>query len=132
MTWVKSTAKVFYDPYRPGLRKVRPGTLVVANVDPGIAELYRYWVRKRHGLILQNTAFLPHITIVDGKVKNDNQHPMWKKFHGQVIDFEYSVDMEQHWKFWTLPVRSKKLEEIRQSLGLNPNYNFHITFGRME
>jgi hypothetical protein len=130
--WCKSTAKVFYDPYRPGLRKVRPGTLVVANVDPGIAEYYRWWVRKRFGLFLQNTAFLPHITIVDGKVKNDNQHPAWKKYQGQIITFEYSVELEQHWKFWTLPVRSKALENIRSELGLNPNYNFHITFGRME
>jgi hypothetical protein len=130
--WVKSTAKIFYDPYRPGLRKVRPGTLVVANVDPGIAEYYRYWVRKRFGLQLQNTAFIPHITIVDGKVKNDNKHPAWKKYHGKVIEFEYNIELEQHWKFWTLPVRSKQLEEIRAELGLNPNYNFHITFGRME
>lgn len=130
--WHESTAKVLYDPYRPGLKKIRPGTLVVANVDPGIAEYYRWWVKKRFGLHLHNTAFIPHITIVDGKVKNDNKHQLWKKHQNEIIDFEYSVEFEQHWKFWTLPVRSPQLEAIRRELGLNPNYNFHITFGRME
>jgi hypothetical protein len=130
MNWAASTAKVFYDPVRPGIRKVRPGSLVVANVDPGIAEYYRWWVKKQHGLQLQNTAWYPHITVVDGKV-NSGRGSEWKKYQSAVIDFEYSAELEQHWKFWVLPVRSRQLEMIRHGLGLNPDYNFHITVGRM-
>lgn len=132
MTWVKSTAKVFYNPHRPGIRKIRPGTLVVANVDVDIAEYYRWMVLKRHGLRLQSTAFFPHITVVDGKVKNDIQHSNWNNHNKEVIEFEYNVDIVQHWKFWTLPVRSKSLDLIRNELGLKSDYDFHITFGRMQ
>jgi hypothetical protein len=131
MTWCKSSAQVSYDPYRPGLRKHRPGSLVVANVDLGIPEYYRWWVRKRFGLQLHPPAFFPHITIVDGKRHHD-KNSFWKKYQNRTIEFEYNVEFEQHWKFWTLPVRSTQLEQIRTELDLNPNYNFHITFGRME
>lgn len=128
--WCKSSAKVSYDPYRPGIRKIRPGILVVADVDPGITEYYRWWVRRRFGLQLQSTAFMPHITIVDGKTPLD-KNTFWKKWQNKTIEFEYSVEMENHWRFWTLPVRSNKLELIRSELGLKPEYNFHITFGRL-
>lgn len=131
--WVKGSAKLVYDPYRPGIKKVRKGELIVAEVDTNIAEYYRWWVKKRYGLRLQNTAWISHITIVDGKSALDlSKNENWKKFHGQFIEFEYSVEIEQHWKFWTLPVRSNDLMMVRKSLGLAPSYNFHITFGRME
>lgn len=128
--WLNSSAKILYDPQRPGIKKSRPGTLVVGNVDPGIAEYYRWWVKKQHHLFLNNTAWHPHITVVDGKVENKDMRN-WKAFQNAFVDFEYSPELEQHWKFWVLPVRSKKLEEIRSSLGLKPTHNFHITFGRM-
>lgn len=130
--WLKGKAKIIYDPYRPGIKKIRQGTLVVAEVDSQIAEYYRWWVKKRFGLRLQNTAWIPHITLIDGKAFNLNKHSNWKLFHNSVIDFEYSVEIEQHWKFWTLPVRGKALHDVRKSLGMNPNYHFHITIGRLE
>jgi hypothetical protein len=130
--WLPTKAKVLYDPIRPGIRKNRPGSLIVANVDPGIAEYYRWWVKKRFGLWLQNTAFIPHVTILDGKNANTPiDMKQWKKFEGQTIDIEYSVDLQQHWKFWVLPVRGNDLQFIRQSIGLAPTYKYHITFGRM-
>lgn len=131
--WVPAKAKVSYDPYRPGLRKVRPGSLIVADLDFGTAAYYRWWIKKRFGLELQPTAFMPHITILDGKVKLDDNKfkTLWKKYQNKLIDFEYSVEVEQHWKFWVLPVRGKTLEGIRAEFGLNPNYKFHITIGRM-
>jgi len=130
--WVPTSAKILYDPHRPGIRKVRPGSLVVANVDPGIAEYYRWWVKKRHGLFLHNTAWIPHVTILDGKKQAKLDMSAWKRHHNVMIDIEYSVELEQHWKFWVLPVRSNSLMMLRKELGLTPAYNFHITFGRME
>jgi len=129
----KSTAKVLYDPYRPGLRKIRPGSLIVADVDPNIAKYYRWWVDKQLHLKLQNTAWLPHITVFDGKTPlSKEQMALWNKHQHERIHFEYNNEIEQHWKFWVLPVESKRLKEIRQELGLPTNKNFHITIGRME
>lgn len=131
--WLKTQAKVLYDPFRPGIRKVRPGSLIVANVDPNIAEYYRWWVKKRFGLRLQNTAFIPHVTVLDGKNANTAvDMKRWKAFEGQTVDIEYSVGIEQHWKFWVLPVRSNDLQAVRLDLGLAPTSKLHITFGRME
>jgi hypothetical protein len=133
--WIPATAKVEYDPYRPGLRKVRPGNLVVADVDPSIAEYYRWWVMKRHGLKLQNTAFIPHVTIINGKTQNSGllKHDAWRKHHKKIIELEYSCELEQHWKFWVLPARGEQLDVIRKELGLpSLGHNFHITFGRMD
>lgn len=130
--WLSTTAQILYDPSRPGIRKVRPGSLVVGNIDPGIADYYRWWVHKRFGLSLQRPAWTPHVTILDGKGKQqrvDMTH--WKKHHKCVIPIEYSVDIEQHWKFWVLPVRCEALCDLRAELGLSRDYNFHITFGRM-
>ncbi len=125
---------MIYDPPRPGMKRVRPGSFLIAEVDNGIASYYRWWVNKRYGLALQHTAWKPHITIVDGKRPlTDAQMKLWKKYQHLVIDFEYSVEMEQQWKFWVLPVRSQKLSEIRAEFGFDTHkpYPFHITFGRM-
>lgn len=130
--WCKTKAKVFYDPFRPGIRKVRPGSLIVADLDFGIGEYYRWWVKKRFGLQLQHTAWKPHVTILDGKQPlNPKQMDKWKLHEGVLVDIDYSVDIEQHWKFWVLPVRSKQIQDIRKELGLPQKDNLHITIGRM-
>jgi len=132
MNWVKAQAKLSYDPYRPGLRKERPGSLIVADLDFGIGEYYRWWVLKRFGLMLQPTAWKPHVTVLDGrKGLSPEAMKLWKKHQNKIIDLEYSVEVEQHWKFWVLPVRSKALNDIRSELGLESSKNFHITIGRM-
>lgn len=132
---IKSTGRVIYDPPRPGMRKVRPGSFLIAEVDNSIAEYYRWWVKKRFGLILQNTAWKPHITVLDGRQRlSQEQMKLWKKYQGQIITFEYSVDIEQQWKFWCLPVKSIALDNIREEFGLESRkpFPFHITIGRME
>lgn len=130
--WIPLKAKIKYDPPREGLRKTRPGSLVVAEVDHGLAAYYRWWVKKRFGLALQHTAFTPHVTIIHGKYDHGcEKKEAWKKYEGQIIDLEYSVDIEQHWKFWVLPVRSNDIAFIRQELGLDFHPHLHITIGRM-
>ena len=131
--WVPDTGIIKYDPPRNGIKKVRPGSVLVVDVDYGIAEYYRWWVKKHFHLTLQNNAWRPHITVIDGRVPlNQEQMKLWKKYEKQVAHFEYSVDIKQHWKFWTLPVQSEQLTEIRKELGMSVKYPFHITFGRMD
>ena len=80
-----------------------------------------------------NPLFGAHITVLDGRVpvKNEHMH-LWKKYQGKVIEFKYSPDIQQNWKFFHLTVQCEMLRNIRAELGLNPNYNFHITVGRIE
>lgn len=134
MSWVKYKGVMVYNPKRPELKKTRKEEewWLICEVDYGLAAFYRHLVFKRHGLQLQPTAWKPHITVLDGrKPVKPEFRKFWKKYDKQKIDFEYSVDIEQHWKFWVLPVRSKKLEEIRKELGFFNDYPLHITFGRM-
>jgi hypothetical protein len=133
MNWCKSTAKIYYNPPRPGLRKIRQNALLVANVDNGIAEYYRWWVFRRFGLRLNHPAWIPHITLFDGRMKADLNFILnLKKYHNTNITFEYSVNIEQHWKFWVLPVRGEQLDIICNDLKISKKNNFHITIGRMD
>ena len=54
--------------------------MIVADLDFGIGEYYRWWVEKRFGLMLQPTAWMPHVTVLDGKSKlSDDAMKLWKK-----------------------------------------------------
>lgn len=134
MTWVKYKGTLVYNPKRKELRKTRKEEQwwLICEIDYGLAAFYRHLVFKRFGLQLQPTAWKPHITVLDGRkqVKPEFQK-FWKKYDGQKVEFEYSVDVEQHWKFWVLPVRSKQLMDIRKELGFHNDYPLHVTFGRM-
>ena len=69
--------------------------------------------------------------MLDGRQEvAENKQEFWGKYHDAEITFEYSVEIEHHWKFWVLPVRCSFLNDIREELGLNREYNFHITIGR--
>lgn len=133
--WIKGTAKLVYAPARPGLKKVRAANdyFLVAEVSGDIAKYYSYWIKKTLYVSLQPPAWRQHITVLNGRheVPADRRH-LWKKHHNETIHFEYSVDVQQHWKFWVLPVRSNRLETIREEFGLASNHKqFHLTVGRM-
>lgn len=133
--WVKAKGILVYNPKRDGIKKIRKANdwILVVETDPNIAKYYRWWVQKRFGLFLNHTAWKTHISILNGKKPvKDEYKEFWKKYDKNWITFEYSVNVEQHWKFWTLPVRSKQLESIRKELGFFDDYPLHITIGRME
>lgn len=133
MNWVKTTGRLMYDPVRPGIRKQSRNTpwWLVAEVDPGVADFYRWLLKRYKGLVLDHTAWRPHVTILDGReeVASEFRH-LWKKREGLYVPLEYNVDVEKVWKFWTLPVRCEAFGDIREELGFKREYPFHITFGR--
>jgi hypothetical protein len=133
--WVTTDSKLVYAPPRPGLKKKNRQTswMVVAEIDRGITEYYRWWVLKRYGIILQHTAWKPHVTILDGRHAVDKKyHSVWKKYNNVIVPIEYSVEIEQHWKFWILPVKCDLFLDIREELGFSTNFPLHITFGRID
>lgn len=73
-----------------------------------------------------------HITVLDGRFSvPTNKMQNWGKHDGETVDFEYSPIVHQVWKFFVLPVKSPKLDTIREELGLDP-HPLHITVGRLE
>lgn len=135
-TWIKAKGKLVYSPVREVLRKKRSHNdfILVAEMNGEIAKYYSWWIRKSLHLNVRIPAWKPHITILDGRnpVPDDNLH-QWEKHAGIVIDFEYSVEVEQVWKFFVLPVRSLQLDAIRSELGFMPNaHGFHLTVGRLD
>lgn len=131
--WIKGGGRLVYNPDRPDLRKTRKADdwWLVVNTDNGIADYYRWWIKKAKGIDLQRPAWRTHVSILSGRepVTSEYKH-LWKKYENQWIDFEYSVEIEQHWKFFVLPVRCEKLDVIRSELGLS-HYPLHITVGRL-
>jgi hypothetical protein len=133
--WLRGSGKLVYNPHRPDLRKTRQADdwWLVVNTDNGIGEYYRWWIKKMKGIELLRPAWRTHVSILNGRepVQPEYLH-LWKKYQNKPIHFEYSVDIEQHWKFFVLPVRCEELVNIRGELGLSTKKSpLHITIGRL-
>lgn len=140
MEYVQSFGEIVYEPNRTDSFKRNNSWWVVVNVDIGIVLFYNYMIRKNkinplgikdHPLKLQYPKWGPHITVLDGRseVPEEYRHN-WKMHDGERISFYYSPYVKKFHNFWYLPVYSEFLTQLRKDLGLNPNYNFHITVGR--
>lgn len=132
--WVQLTGRLVYEPHRPDLRKTRKADkfMLVLELKGDIAKYYAWWLKKHFHLEVQLPAWRPHVTVLDGRIAvREEKHHLWKKYQGELITFEYNVNIEQHWKFWTLPVRSERLNEIREELGFARTDKLHLTIGRM-
>lgn len=133
-TWIKSSGKLIYQPTpKYQLRKQRNvdnhHTIITAST--GLSDYYRWWINKQLHLFLQPPMLGEHISLFNGKENVDDRNAsLLQQLNGTIIQYEYSVVVEQHWKFWTLPVRSSQMDNIREQFGLTP-YHYHITIGRM-
>lgn len=135
MSWVTVPGKIIYDPPRPGIKKVQRATpwWVIVDLDDGITHYYRWWLKRMKGIFVHPPAWGVHLTVLDGRRKVQPEFMgEWKKHHGKVIEIEYSVAFEQHWKFFVLPVRSEFLTDLRHGLGFTDKHPLHITFGRLD
>jgi len=114
-----------------GLRKKRPRQLIVELRSRDLCRLYCWFYERRYWIKLQEIMLVPHINVLRRQESNiEVQEEIWKKHEGEIISFEYSPLVEQHWKFHVLPIRSERLNEIRTELGLDERRGMHITFGR--
>ena len=109
-------------------------------------EMYRYYralVPKY--LRMQPQMYDPHITFVRGykglgdeaeliePIDPDLKKEFWGKYEGEVVPFEYDPELKTDGTMWWLDAFSKRLEDIREELGLSkmrePYDSFHITIG---
>jgi hypothetical protein len=91
----------------------------------------RQRTRQLHRVGLQPPMFAVHVTVVRGqeRVPEDKQH-LWKAHEGEVIEFEYCLTPEVKYGFWHLNVRSPRMMQLREELGLTAEHNLHLTIGR--
>lgn len=114
-----------------GLKKVRDRQLIVELKSRDFSRLYAWFYERRYWVKLQENMMLPHINVLRRQETSFQLPPgVWKKHEGEVIQFEYSLLNEHHWKFHVLPIRAPRLQEIRLELGLGTRKGMHITFGR--
>lgn len=129
------SGRIVYDPYR-GEMKTAPFWCVV-DVDKEITRYYRWWLQKEKHILLQKPAWDAHISIVRGEQACSKHPQLWRKFHGQTVDFLYEhgnirvgKDKDQPGQFYWIDVECPKLSLIRAELGLPKGWRFHITIGR--
>lgn len=168
-TLLRARGKLIYEPTRMMERdngkvvagrkrtEVRDGQAIspwwiILQVSDTIADYYRWWVereiyhpvfRRMNDVHLGKPMWGAHVTVLDGRnVVPADKHHLWKKYDGEMVEFEYSPAVYRTWKFWSIPARSTRLDEIREELGFPaydprlqdrvPGFNYHITVGRMD
>jgi hypothetical protein len=118
----------------PAKGKVRSSKeWLVLDTPNSIPRYYSFWVKKFTWKNVSLPLWGSHITCIAGKYQKVSDHPLWGTYDGEIVPFEYSNVIEtgkddKGTYFW-LPVRCKRLEEIRLSFGLTPKpkWNWHLT-----
>lgn len=122
------------NPKRPGLKRRISDNWAVINVDNQISNYYCWWMKRQYGFDLHRPMYGSHVTIFNDKDRIKDKTKFLStigKYENMKIKFSYSPVVEQHWKFFVLPVKCEQMEELRYSVGL-PILNFHITIGRFK
>lgn len=134
--WIPGEGRLIYDPKREGLHKThRAKWWVVIHIDPEICVYYRDWVRREYSVILQGSAWHPHITVtgdVEPLIKE-----AWGYRRNEILKFEYCNYVYCPWEppgpFFCVKVRSPDIEDVRNNLGFDARdtkKGCHITIGR--
>jgi len=137
--WHTGTGKIVYDPFR-GKMKKRTAWWCVLEVDKEITRYYRWWIEKElHIHSLVQPAWDAHISIIRGEEPADNLKHLWKKYHGQKVEFKYGhvperIEEKPNRKstdiVWAIKVRSPFLLSIRDELGRPSDWGLHLTVGK--
>lgn len=104
-------------------------------VDSEIGEYYRKLISyHRRSLFLQIPKHGCHITVIAGKYEQSPNKEFWRKYHHHEIEFEYSIDIGTDGCYFWLPVKCKRIEEIRVELGLPSTIPipWHMTVGNLK
>lgn len=158
--WFSSWGTIEYDPDRGDMRN-KTKWWVVLNLDKGITDYYRWWANrhinplrysaedkqrwtwpqlkdKREDLYLP--AWGPHMSIVRGEEPRNNLMHLWKKYHGQRVEFKYSNNVrfsgdtadvgDKHGVYWFVDAVCPIGKQIREEFGFRSHWTFHITVGR--
>lgn len=106
---------------------------IVVNVSNDIGKLYRYFLYKEKGVLLEPPSFQCHVTLNNGKLpfNKDKYKKYLKKLNGSSIKLKLNINLYRHWEFFALSVDGYELNKIREDLELPLKDDFHITIGRL-
>lgn len=108
---------------------------IVVNLSPDFVRYYNSFITKEYWITLGTPMHGSHITVANTTFhKNIN----WKKalnYHGEVIEFDYDVDMirggyTKGFIMFYMKVFSDRIEEIKEKLRIVENERFrgtHVT-----
>lgn len=108
---------------------------LILLVNDDIAKYYQRIIHlSNRRVVLQHPKHGAHITVIAGKYEDVGNHPLWKKYQHQEVEFEYSIDIGTDECYFWLPVECRKIEEIRVELGLSPKIPipWHLTVGNLK
>jgi len=138
----KSTGTIIYDPYRGAMQR-RTTNWCIVNVDKGITDYYRWWLRYQRHIYLQPPSWDAHISIVRGeKINDDKLKAFWKKYQNQRVGFTYQhvgdfyatrskySQSQDDGTYYCVDIQCSFLDDIRDELGLRTGFKYHLTFGR--
>lgn len=135
---VKGSGTIIYDPYR-GQMKKRTDWWAVVEIDKEITRYFRWWVKRMLHVDLYPPSWDAHISIIRGEVPYKDKVHLWKKYHKQKVEFEYSLNVRQSgdttgWDrpdhYWFVEVDCPLLKQIRDEFGFPSDWKQHITIGR--
>ncbi len=104
--------------------------MVKLNCD--LYSYYAWFLKKRFNLKLNKPIRGTHITIINDIVDDNIYNEVKKYFNNKEITIKYDPsDIRTNGTHWWIKAHSTDVENIRLSMGLNPNLYFglHITIG---
>jgi hypothetical protein len=125
----KSYGKIKYDPISPRTKFKK--WWMILQCDKELIRYYQHIYYKTHWKKLQTAAWGPHISASRGTepINKDS----WNKHSGKTIEFSYEYNglFQSNGSHVWLPVKSDKLCDIREELGLTrePKIPFHLSIG---
>ncbi|PCJ96638.1 MAG: hypothetical protein COA52_01135 [Hyphomicrobiales bacterium] len=132
----KYKSKIIYTEKRNSKKRANKPWIIVP-VDLYLINYYRTLLENevtnifRSKSVIQASKWQGHVTVLDGRKDiSPKKQKLWKKYNYDEVEFEYSNQIQKHWKFYSLPVKCEYFNFIRKELGLNEIETFHITIGR--
>jgi hypothetical protein len=126
----KSTGKIIYDPHRPGLRKKKNWWCVV-ETDPDIVEYYRHQLEKELWIKTLPPSWGSHISIIRGERPPSSKYHLWKRYHNQEVEFEYTHTIHGNGEFWWINVHCPLFKQIREEFDFPSDWGQHLTIAKV-
>lgn len=95
-------------------------------------KMWRWFLKARYGLELNQPLRQCHITIINDKFNDDNEWKEFKrKFNRTIIEVEPTKELRSNGEHWWLKVNSTpEIESLRAYLNLGePFFRYHLTIG---
>lgn len=135
--WHTGRGVIVYDPNR-GEMKRRTEHWCVINVDKEITRYYRWWIaRELHVKGLCMPSWDAHISVVRGEYIKPQLTHLWKKYHGQPVEFQYRHDVRcsnntnKREQYWFVEVMCPLAKQIRDEFGMASDWNQHLTVAKI-